>query len=130
MKLQDDMRKEPGGGWPEKVDLMIAKYGKGSEYIQHTTGDLSFIKAAFNTGRPVCITYGGYDMHYKGYVAHMVLMAHIDDEWAAITDNNFPGEDELVWMSVSELEKRWKAGGGGWAIVLLNPPPPPMLKGS
>jgi hypothetical protein len=126
--FQDKMRRERGGGWPEKVDKMVAKYAPGVQYVQHTEGDLDFLKACFKSGRPACITYGGYDPHYRGYVAHMVWMAALTDEWAAISDNNFPGENELVWMSVPELAKRWKAGGGGWAVVLLNPPPPPRTR--
>jgi hypothetical protein len=126
--FQRKMRAERGGGWPEKVDQMIAKYAKGVRYAQHTGGDLNFLRLAMRTGRAVGVTYGGSDMHYRGYVAHMVTLAYLDDQWAAITDNNFPGDNELVWMSPAEFEKRWKAGGGGWAVVLLQPPPTPKVR--
>lgn len=128
--FQASMRKERGGGYPTKVDAMIKKYAPGVPYIQHTGGDLGFLRAAIASGRMPCITYGGYDPHYRGYVAHMVCLAHLGPKWAAVTDNNFTGDDQFVWMSIAEFEKRWKSGGGGgWAVVLLAPPPPPPPRG-
>lgn len=125
--LQAKMRSEPGGGYPQKVDTMLAKYGKGVEYIQDTSGNLALLRAAIESGRMPGVTYGGSDPHYGGYVAHMVNLVHLDDEWAVISDNNFPGDNQYVWMSVAEFEKRWKAGGGGgWSVILLHPGPPPI----
>lgn len=125
--FQTKMRRERGGGWPEKLDAMIAKYGPGTQYIQHTKGDTEFLRLVLKTGRLAGVTYGGYDPHYRGYVAHMVTLVYLGDEWACITDNNYPGENELVWMSVPEFERRWRLNGGGWAVALLNPPPSPRL---
>lgn len=125
-EFQAKMRPELGGGWPEKVDAMIKKYAPTARYLQHTGGDMSILRAIMNSGRAAGVTYGGFDPHYRGYVAHMVTLAHLSDKWAAITDNNFPGDDEHVWMSPAEFEKRWKMGGGGWCVGLLNPPPPPV----
>lgn len=124
--FQAQMRKELGGGWPEKVDKMIARYAPGTAYLQHTGGDPGVLTAALASGRMVGVTYGGYDPHYRGYVAHMVTLVHYDGTWACIIDNNFPGENEYVWMSPAEFQRRWKMGGGGWAVVLLSPPPPPV----
>lgn len=128
-RFQEQMRAELGGGWPEKLDQMIAKYAPGTRYVQHTTGDLEFLRLAVRTGRMPCVTYGGYDPHYgQRYVAHMVNLVALTDTWSAISDNNFPGDGQIVWMSPSEFSKRWKIGGGGWGVVLLSPPPPPRPK--
>lgn len=142
--LQQQMTREPGGGTPSKVTAMIAKYGPGTPYLQHTGGDVEFLRAALKTGRMVCVTYcgGPGDPHYGGQVvAHMVNLVYLserDDGQACILDNNFIGEKQLLWMSVPEFVERWKGEnfyvrigprrmpvGGSWAIVLLDAPPPP-----
>jgi hypothetical protein len=122
--FQKQMQKEPGGGYPEKVDKMIEKYGKGTPYVQHTGGDPSFLRLALKTGRMPGVTYSGRDSRYNGPIAHMVNLVYLDDTDACILDNNFIGE--YYWMSAQEFLQRWKSTGGGWAIVLLSNPPPPI----
>jgi hypothetical protein len=129
--FQTDMRKEMGGGYPEKVDKMIAKYGAGTPYLQFENGDPHILMLALKTGRMPGVTYNGHDNHYSGTIGHMVnlvALTGLDDakDWAAILDNNFVGPDELEWMRPSDFLQRWKGSGGGWAVVLLNPPPPPV----
>lgn len=126
--FQADMRKEPGGGYPAKVDKMIAKYGAGTVYGQYEGGDPTVLEAALATGRMPGITYDGRDPHYRGTIAHMVNLVYLDKTQAAILDNNFVGEKELVWMSRDEFLSRWRGNGGGWAVVLFAPPPPPPPK--
>jgi hypothetical protein len=123
--LQKKMTKELGGGYPSKVEKMLAKYCEGAQYLQYEGNDPSLIKLALTTGRMPSVTYG-YSPRYSGKIAHMVNAAHLSEKWAAILDNNFPGEDKYEWMSPSEFKKRWISGGGGWAVVLLAPPPPPI----
>lgn len=121
----------PGGGYPSKVDAMYQAAARQAgkpvpEYIQHTGGDMEFLKLAIKTGRYPSVTYAGYDgVYYAGRVAHMVNLVHLSDQWAAIHDNNYPGK--WLWMSPSEFESRWKAMGGGWAVVLLKPGKPPEV---
>lgn len=119
--FQKFMRQEPGGGWPEKVDRMIEKYAKGVRYIQSTSKDWELLKAAVRSGRMPCVTYDGHDPHYSGSIAHMVSLAHADDKWVAVTDNNYPGDSQHVWMTPEDFKRRWD----GWAVYLLSPPPPP-----
>lgn len=126
INFQQVMRAEPGGGYPAKVDRMIEKYGKGTPYLQYEGGDPAILKAALATGRMPSITYNGRDPHYRGTIAHMTNLVHLDDKWAVVLDNNFVGPDELVWLSPDEFLQRWKGNGGGWAVVLLAPPPPPV----
>jgi hypothetical protein len=125
--FQAIMRKEPGGGWPEKVDKMIEKYANGVDYAQYEGRDPEILKACLKGGRMPGVTYSGQDPHYKGWIAHMVNLVHFDDAWACILDNNFIGENELVWMRPSEFLDRWRGKGSGWAVILLRTPPNPPV---
>jgi len=122
--FQKAMRQEPGGGYPEKVDRMIAKYAPGVAYLQYEGSDLAILRAAVKTGRMPAVTYNGYDPHYRGSIAHMVNLAHLSEKWAVVTDNNFPGGRQFVWMAPDEFKRRWTGGRLGWAVLLLAPPPP------
>jgi hypothetical protein len=126
VNFQADMRREPGGGYPAKVDTMIAKYGKGTPYLQYEGKDPSILKAALATGRMPSVTYNGHDPHYAGTIAHMVNLIHLDANWAVVLDNNFVGENQLVWLTPDDFYRRWRGNGGGWSVVLLSPPPPPV----
>jgi|SRR5579859_3891307 len=130
--FQKQMTKEAGGGYPQKVDAMISKYGPGTKYVQHTGGNLEFLYAAIRTGRMPGVTYAGRDMHYgRQRIAHMVNLVHLDPptktpRLAAILDNNFIGDNQLVWMNAEEFRSRWLDMMGGWAVVLLAPAPAPV----
>ncbi len=125
--FQKQMQKEPGGGYPEKVDRMIAKYGKGTPYLQYEGHDPTILRLALKTGRMPSVTYNGHDPHYgeRASIAHMVNLIYLDDHQACVLDNNFIGENDLVWMSAKEFMDRWD---DGWAVILLAPPPPPPPK--
>jgi hypothetical protein len=125
--FQKQMRAEPGGGYPEKVDAMIAKYGKGAAYIQYEGKDPRILRLALESGRMPCVTYNGHCPHYGNVsIAHMVNLVYLDDGWACILDNNFIAEDDLVWMPRGDFLQRWYGGQNGWAVILLAPPPPPV----
>ena len=130
--LRDWCAKEPGGGWPEKVDRQMIGYNKAHQlspapgYIQYEGKDLQILKTALDTGRFPAITYSGRDkVRYTGTIAHMVCLAHLDEKYAAIWDNNGkPGE--LIWMSPKEFVDRWTDGSSGWTFIWISPPPPPI----
>jgi len=124
--FQDLMKKELGGGWPSKVDQMIAKYANGVDYFQYEGRDLLPLSVALKSGRLPSVTYAGRDPHYKGSIAHMVNIVHLDAAWACILDNNFIGPNDLVWMTPQEFFDRWSGRGSGWTVVLLRPPPYPL----
>lgn len=131
--FQQWMTRRPGGGWPQKLDEMLAQFCRERgvavpSYIQHTGGDEQFLELALKTGRMPCITYAGRDDFYRGRIAHMVDLAHLDASAGAIIDNNRPGV--WLWMTRSELLSRWRDMDGGWAVVLLGPPPPPHAEPS
>jgi hypothetical protein len=113
--LQRDMRAERGGGWPEKTEAMIEKYGHGTEYLQYVGTDPAILELALKTGRMVSCTYTR---------VHMVNLIYLDDQWAAVLDNNFIGTKEIRWHRRTEFLRMWCDGGQGWAIVLLAPRPP------
>jgi hypothetical protein len=128
--FQKYMTFQPGGGWPDKVDKTLKAFCKKKGvpvplYVQHTGGDMRFLELAVKTRRMACVTYAGMDNYYNGDIAHMVDLAHLDKDRAAIIDNNRPGK--WVWMTRDEFEYRWHMNttGHGWAFVLLAPPPPP-----
>jgi hypothetical protein len=122
------MEKERGGGWPEKVDKMIAKYAATVDYLQYIGRDAIVLTASLKSNRLPSVTYCGRDPHYRGTIAHMVNLVHLDDQWACILDNNYIGENDLVWMTPSEFFERWRGKGSGWAVVLLKEPPDPPVK--
>jgi hypothetical protein len=122
------METQPGGGWPQKVDKTLATFcaAKGvkvPDYIQHTGGDPAFLDLCIKTGRCPGVTYAGVDNFYRGRIAHMVNLAHLDNSIAAIIDNNRPGQ--WVWMNRNDFVARWHDMDGGWAFVFLAPPPAP-----
>lgn len=129
--FQKWMRQHPGGGYPSKVDQMMERLCKEKgvpkpDYINYEGGDLAVLRAALESGRMPSVTYNGRDPHYSGTIAHMVNIVYLDDQWAAVLDNNFVGDQELVWLSPDEFKQRYTGGGGGWAVILLaNAPPPP-----
>lgn len=122
------MERRPGGGYPSKVDQTLAAYCREigvpvPAYAQHTGGDDTFLDLAIRTDRCPAVTYDGRDDFYRGAVAHMVNLVHLDSAKAAILDNNRPGV--WLWMTRADFLSRWRGNSGGWAVVLLDPPPPP-----
>lgn len=118
-------RTERGGGWPEKVDRIVKQHAPGLEIVQYQGTSPAILDLAIRTGRPACITYGYGEFYGNKTIAHMVLLAHLDADLAAVIDNNDPGH--ITWMARAELLKRWQHGQGyGWAYVLIAPPPPPV----
>jgi hypothetical protein len=132
----------PGGGWPAKVDQMVAEYCKAHrqpkpDYLQIETTDLALLRQACRTGRLPAVTYAHSPTgRYRGErIAHMVslLAAGVGKGpdgrgWWVILDNNMPGEKQLEWMSEADFRRTWTGGSNGWAIILLKPGPPPVPK--
>ncbi len=122
---------QPGGGWPAKVDKVIAAVckQKGIEvpaYIQYQGKDLSVLELALKTGRMPCVTYSySPSGRYGGKrIAHMVNLVHMDSQWVGVLDNNFPGSIE--WIETRIFIRVFTGGNNnGWAVIFLNPGPPP-----
>lgn len=131
--LRDWCAQEKGGGYPAKVDDQIERFAKAQaenvepSYLQYEGDSLEFLQLVIKTYRFAAVTYSGRDgVRYKGKIAHMVCLAHLDDKWAAIYDNNGkPGE--LIWMTPKEFKDRWIGGENGWVFAWTAPPPPPKV---
>jgi len=133
--FRDWMKSRPGGGWPEKVDRMIAaiaaeKKQPVPEYLQLQGGKELFpiFRAALESGRMVQVTYSfSPTRRYGGAkISHMVSLVGLTDRWAVILDNNYPGGDNYEWMSVDQFAATFTGGRAGWAFILLNGGPPPL----
>lgn len=106
-----------GGAYPQKVEQLIHKYGPQVQYWQDTSKSHALLEACVRSQRGCAVDYNGHDPHYVGRIAHCVTLIafSLENDWAAIIDNNYPELDQIVWMSVAEFDKRW----GGWAYGLL-----------
>ena len=130
--FQKWMTQYSGGGYPSKVDQMIAKKAKDSgeavpEYLQIENNDLELLEKALDSGRMPCVTYAYSPTgRYGGsYVAHMVNLVHGKGDTWVVLDNNFPGDTKYEWMTRKEFLRAYAGRSKGWSVVLLNPPPPP-----
>lgn len=133
--FRDWMTTKPGGGWPQKVDAMIAEKCKQlgvqpPEYIQLQGGRelLDILRSALASNRMIGVTYSFSPTgRYGGAkIAHMVNLVHLDSQYACVLDNNEPGEDKYEWMSVEEFVRTFTNGRAGWAVILLDRGPPPF----
>lgn len=127
----------PGGGWPQKVDKIIAQMAKEKgvpvpAYVQIEDKDLEVLKLACQTGRMPCITYNYSPTgNYRGgLIEHMVSLVHASDKWFAVLDNNFP--DDIEWMDPQTFASVYTRMNrrNGWSIIFLDPGPPPPPKNS
>jgi hypothetical protein len=133
------MKTQPGGGWPERVERVLKERApvlvSEGGFIQYEGTDPSILDATIARGRPIAVTYGYGDWYRdKGVtldanglprIDHMVLLVHIDTDWACIIDSN--NSTYYTWMSRKEFLKRWVyPDDRGWAVALFGPPPPPV----
>lgn len=129
--IRDWAAQDTGGGWPSRFDEQIRTFCRQRNvavpsYINYEGRDLTLLRNAIRTGRMVAVTYSGRDrVRYTTTISHMVNLVHIDETHVCLLDNNFPGDNEYLWMTVAEFQSRWSGSGNGWAIVFLAPPPPP-----
>jgi len=127
--FQHWMRSKPGGGYPEKVDRMIARKAQEAgvappQYLQVEGDDQEIIELACKTGRMPSCTYGfSPSGRYSGRrISHMISVVHADGKYVAVLDNNYP--EELEWDTKAEFQSAYSSDGG-WTVILLAPSPPP-----
>ena len=137
--FRDWMTRHPGGGYPSKVDKMLAKFcaDRGvpvPKYLQVESNDLDIIADAVQRGHMVAITYCRSPTgRYGGQrIAHMVNLvaarAGPGKAWA-IHDNNYVGVNQIEWMTEEQFRQTYTGMGGGWSFIWLDPGPPPPLRG-
>lgn len=137
--FQKWMTRRPGGGYPQKVDQMLAAFCKEKgvavpAYIQVEGLDLEVIRKACQSGRMPGTTYSwSATGRYGGqWIAHMVNTVHADDKWFGILDNNYI--DQIEWLNEVEYKKTYygRSFGGqparGWSVIFLAPGMPPQLR--
>lgn len=103
------------GEWAENLAV---KFDKEGVRYAFTVGkkDVSFLEWA-------CSTRRGCGVTVKGGV-HMVMLVHLDHEWACILDNNFP--DAFKWVPRETFLSEWY-NSNSWAVTpIMGPPPPPL----
>jgi hypothetical protein len=129
--LRDWCAREGGGAYPQKVDRQLAAFAgerrlQSPRYVQYEGPNPErILELCRKTGRMACVTYGR-SPRYAGTISHMVCCPHYGPKWAAILDNNFPGEDSYEWMAPAEAVARIKhPGRTAWVFVWLAPAPPP-----
>lgn len=127
--FRDWMTRYPGGGWPQKVDQMIAKIStergmSTPQYLQVEGDDLEILKRACKSGRVPGVTYGysPAGRYNRKRISHMVSLVHADDKYFCVLDNNYPGPDKYEWLTPAEFRKTYTdTSGEGWSVILLNP---------
>ncbi len=121
--LQAKQKREPGGGWPDRVAQWIRRDAPNVGLVQYQGAKEDFLDRLISTGRMPCTTYN-WGERYGQTIAHCVNLVYLDAQWAAILDNNFPKTYE--WMPRAEFFRRAKHPRGSyWAFGILSPPPPP-----
>lgn len=120
-----------GGGWPDKVDVVLAAYFKEKNiapipYIQYEGKDpAEILSLCEKTGRMASMTYG-YSPRYGEPIQHMVNGVMYRNSYGVVLDNNYPGEDRYEWVASNELTRRTiYPNTTAWIFVWLHPGPPP-----
>lgn len=131
--FRDWMTRRPGGGWPDKVDQMIAARCKEAgvpipDYVQYEGADLGVLDRMCSAGLMPGVTYYRSPTgRYGGSkIYHMTTCLHADGKRYAILDNNYPGDNAVEWMDASEAKRALFDGGRYWAFAFLRQGPPPV----
>lgn len=103
------------GEWPEGL---ASKFDAEGIQYAYTSGErnVHFLEWACQTRRGAGVTcMGGI---------HMVMLVHLDNEWAGIIDNNYP--DEVKWYPRETFLQEWY-NSNSWAVTpIISCPPPPL----
>lgn len=123
--------KYEGGGWPDKVDEVLAAYFAEKKiepikYIQYEgTSPETVLDLCEKTGRMASMAYG-YSPRYGTSIQHMVNCVMLRNDYGVVLDNNFPGENAYEWVPRPELLRRTiYPNKTAWVHVWCPPGPPP-----
>lgn len=98
-----------GGEWATSIARKMD--GRGIRYAYTTEGDVEFLEWACDTRRGCGVTVNGG--------AHMVTLVHLDEEWAALLDNN--DISTFNWVPRDEFLDEWHSSYG-WAVTPVYSP--------
>ncbi len=102
------------GEWA--INLAIKLDAEGVRYAYTSEqDDVSFLEWAISTRRGCAVTVKNG--------AHMVILVHLDGEWAGILDNNFP--ETIKWVPRETFISEWKSSNS-WAVTPVYSPPPSL----
>jgi hypothetical protein len=101
--------------WSTEHNLARKLEAANVRFAYTVDGDVEFLEWAVSTRRGCGITVlGGI---------HMVALVHLDDEWAAVLDNN--DTQQFIWIPRETLVSEWKHSNG-WAATPVYSPAPPL----
>jgi hypothetical protein len=98
-----------GGEWATSMSRKMDS--RGIRYAYTVEGDVEFLEWACRTRRGAGVTVKGG--------AHMVTLVHLDDEWAALLDNN--DISKHIWLPRQEFIDEWHRSLG-WAVTPVYSP--------
>jgi hypothetical protein len=101
------------GEYPSRFSARCDEQGVRYAYTSREN-DIAFLEWAVNTRRACGVTVRGG--------AHMVILCHLDSEWAGILDNN--KIDEIKWVPRDQFLNEWM-NSSSWAYTILTGTPPP-----
>jgi hypothetical protein len=111
--------KYSGGDWADDswnpIHNHAQKFDNEGIDFAYTIGDVDFLDWALSTRRGCGLTVRGG--------SHAVLLVHLDNEWAAIIDNN--DISEIKWVPRDRLISEWK-NSIGWSWTPVYSPAPPL----
>ncbi len=101
------------GEWATNLAIKLDAEGVRYAYT-YREDDVSFLEWAISTRRGCAVTVKGG--------SHMVILVHLDGEFAGILDNNSP--ETIKWVSRETFLAEWKSSDS-WAVTPIYSPPPP-----
>ncbi len=135
--LREWCAKEPGGGYPSKVDDQLKRYCKEKgltcpPYMQYEgKAPEAICEKLDGNGLMFASTYGYSPRYGSGKIYHMIAVPKYRAKYAIVLDNNAIGgvskEHLFEWMTKEEYVRRARfADGNAWVHCWLTAPPPPM----
>lgn len=113
------------GEWASQLAERFDKEGVRYAYTRNEN-DVTFLEWACQTRRGCGVAVHGSPTKKNPNGkpgAHMVMLVHLDSEWAGILDNNFT--KEIKWIPRQTFLSEWRSSYS-WAVTPVYTPPPPL----
>lgn len=112
-------KKAKGGYYPGKLEALLKAVMPDAKWFSWEGKTPELVKQYNAAGYPVATTMNTGAQYGYAPIHHMISVAHLDDQWACVVDNNDPGK--YHWMPAAEYARRFPDGGNGWGFVWLPP---------
>jgi hypothetical protein len=113
-------KSRPGGYYPGKLEALLKQVLPGERWFSWEGPTPELVAEYSKRGYPVAATMNTGELYNWQSIHHMISIAHLDDSWACVVDNNDPGK--YHWMTAAEYARRFPDGGQGWGFVWLRVP--------